>query len=98
MTIGLIVFYFVAAFIDFWGFMLGTLPVISGLITLIYGVSTGLTFGKDNNTQLFVDSDQTSGLLTAGSAATIFGLGVETINIPIQLILALFGGISIHDI
>jgi hypothetical protein len=45
MTIGLIVFYFVAAFIDFWGFMLGTLPVISGLITLIYGVSKGLTYG-----------------------------------------------------
>jgi hypothetical protein len=96
MTIGLIVFYFVAAFIDFWGFTLGTLPLISGLITLIYGVSTGLTKGE--STQLFVDSDQTSGLLTAGSAATIFGLGVETINIPIQLILALFGGISIHDI
>lgn len=82
MTIGLIVFYFLAAVVDLWGFVLGTLPVISGFSTIIAGMYEGLTWG-DSSTVLFTDSNLVSSLLVAGALQLLIGLGVTSINAPI---------------
>ena len=96
MTIGLVIFYFLAAALDFWGFVLGQVPLLGGLIVLIYGVSQGLTFG--NSGTLFNDTTEVTAYITAGVASLLFGLGVSAINMPIQLVLTMFGGIHVHDI
>lgn len=89
-------YWFFAAFVDLIGFPFGTVSFLTGLY---YLTTAGLTSLNWDDGTVTVDAAvlDSENILT-GAVLLVVGMGVSALNIPIQILAQIFGGVQWADV